>query len=75
MQAKIICEIKLVLNDKQNAEIRQILQNGRYICSVIYCMKMLIKAHQIHTVSSNMHVLSSVVLSRLYIKYNKSYNS
>ena len=38
-------------------------------------MKMLIKVNQVHTVSFNMHVLSLIVMSRLYIKYNKSYKS
>ena len=34
------------VNDKQNAEIRQILQNVSHNFSVIYCVKMLIKVNQ-----------------------------
>ena len=71
MEAKIIVEINSVLDDKQNAEI-QILQNECHIFSVMHCMTMLIKENQIHTVSFNMHLLSSVLISRLCIKCNKS---
>ena len=74
MEASIIFEINSVLDDKPNAEI-QILQNGCHIFSVIYCMKMLIKVNEIHTVSSSMHVISSIAILRLYIKQNKSYRS
>ena len=66
--------LDLVLDDKQNAEI-QILRIGCHIFSVIFCMKMLIKVNQIRAGSLNMHALSSIVISRLYIKYNKSYRS
>ena len=75
MEANIIFEINSVLDDKQNAEIRSILQNGCHTFSVIYCAKMLVKVNQIHTASFNMHELSSIIISRLYIKYNKSYRS
>ena len=70
-------EINSVLDDKQNAEILQISQNGCHISSVIYYMKMLIKVNQIHRVSFNIHVLFSIIISRarLDIKYNKSYTS
>ena len=36
MEANIILEINSVLDDKQNAEIQWILQNGCHIFSVIY---------------------------------------
>ena len=77
MKANIIIEINSALNDKQNAEIRLILQNECHIFNVLSCIKMLIKVNQIYTVSCNMHARSSVVVSRLYIKYtdNKSYRS
>ena len=75
MEANIVIEINSALDDKQNAEVRQIFQNGCHVFSVIYCMKMLIKVNQIRTVSSNVHVLSSIVITKLYIKYNKSYRS
>ena len=68
MAANIIFEINSVLHDKQNAEIRQIFQNECHIFSVIYCMKMLIKVNQIYTVSFIMHVFSSIVILRLYMK-------
>ena len=45
------------------------------ILSVIYCIKMLIKANQIHAGFPNMHALSSIVILRLYIKRNKNYRS
>ena len=72
MEASIITKINSVLDDKQNAEISQ---NGCHNFGVTYCTKMLIKVHQIHVVSFNMHVISSIAISRLYIKYNKSYRS
>ena len=75
MEANIIFEINSVLDDKQNAEIRQTLQNECHNFSVIYCMKMLIKVNQILTVFFNIHLLCLIVISRLYIKYNKSYRS
>ena len=56
MEANIIIETNSDLDDKQNAEIRQILQNGCRIFNVMYCIKMLIKVNQINTVSSNMRV-------------------
>ena len=71
MEANIIIEINSVLDDKQNPKIGQILQNGCHIFSVIYYTKVSIKVNQIRTVSSNMHVLSSIVILRLYIKYKK----
>ena len=58
MDANIIIEINSVLDDKQNAVIRQILQNGCQIFSVIHCMKMSIKGNQTHTVSFTIHVLA-----------------
>ena len=61
-------EINSVLDDKQNAEIRQILQNGCHIFSVTYCIKILIKVNQIYTVSFNMPVLCSIVIPQ-YINY------
>ena len=67
-----IIEINLVLDDEQNADIRQMLQNRCHTFSVSYCMKMVIKVNQIHSVS---YVLFSIVLLRFYIKYNKSYRS
>ena len=73
MEANIVIETNLVLDDKQNAEIQSILRNGYHIFSVIYCTKMLIKLHQIHTGSSKMHALFSIAISRLCIKHNKSY--
>ena len=66
MEANIIIEINSDLDDKQN---------GCRIFSEIYFMKMLIKVNQIRTVSFNMHALCSMVISRLYIKYNKRYRS
>ena len=75
MEANTFIEINLVLDDKQNAEIQQILQNGCHICRVIYCTKMLIKVNQIYVESFNMHVLSSIEKAKLHIKYNKSYRS
>ena len=57
METNTIIEINSVLNDKQNAEIRQTLQNGCHIFRIIYCMKMLIKLIQTLTVFSNKHVL------------------
>ena len=60
MEANIIFEINSVLDDKQNAEIRQTLHKWVPNLSVIYCMKILIKVNEIHTVSSSMHVLSSM---------------
>ena len=75
MEANSIIEINSALDDKQNAEIRWILQNRCHIFNVIYFIKMLIKVNQIHTISFNMHVLSSIVISRLYIKYTNSYRS
>ena len=75
MEANGIIKINSVSDNKQNAEIRQILQNGSHNFSVIYCMKMLIKVNQIHAVSFTIHVLFSIAISRLHIKYNKSYKS
>ena len=75
MEANIITEINSVLNDKQNVEIRQIQWNGSHIFSAIYRMKMLIKVNQIHTVSFDIQALFLLVLSKLCIKYNKSYRS
>ena len=43
MEASIIIEKNSVFNNKQNAEIRQILQNVCHNFNVIYSMKMLIK--------------------------------
>ena len=60
---------------KQNAEIRQILQNGCHIFRVIYFLKMSIKVSQIHTVSFDMHAFSAIAISRLYMKYDKRYRS
>ena len=71
MEAKI----NSALDDKPNADIRQILQNGCHIFNVIYCIKMLIKVNQIYTVSFNIPVLSLIVILRLYIECNKSYGS
>ena len=68
MEANIVIEINLVLDGKQNAEIRLILQNGCHTFSVIYSIKMLIKLNQIHTGSFNMHALPSIVISRLYVR-------
>ena len=51
MEANLIFEMNSVLNDKQNAEIQQILQNECHNFSVIYCVKMPIKVNQIHAVS------------------------
>ena len=65
----------MVVDEKQNAEIRYILQNKYHNVSVIYCMKMLIKVNQIDTVSFHMHTFCSIVISRLYIEYNKNYKS
>ena len=53
----------------------QYWKNWGYIFSVTYCVKMLIKVSQIVTVFCNVHELSSVVMPRLYIKFNKSYMS
>ena len=75
MEVNIIIEINSALDDKHNAEIRFILQNGCHIFSAIYCMKMWIKLNQIHALFLNTHALSSIVISRLYIRYNKSYRS
>ena len=75
MEANIIVEINSDLDDKQNAEIKQILQNVYHNFNAIHCMKMLIKVNQIHGLSFNIHVLSSIAISRLYIKCNKSYRS
>ena len=75
MEANIIIEINSVLDDKQNAEIRQILQNGCHNFNVIHCMNMFMKVNQIYTVSLDIHALSSRAISRLYIKHNKSYRS
>ena len=56
MKERIIIEINSVLDDKQNAEIRQFLEIGCHIFSVIYGMKFLIKVNQNYRVSSNVHV-------------------
>ena len=81
MEATIVIEINSGLDDKQKRYniakycLIKILPTGCHIIIVVYCMKMLIKVNQIHTGSSNMHALSSTVISRLYIKYSKSYRN
>ena len=69
MEANIIIEMNSVLDDKQNTKIRQILQNGCLIFSVIYCIKMLIKVNQGHTVSFDIHV--KVICIIMPIKVNQ----
>ena len=71
MEEYVIIEINLILDDKQNAKAQQILQNGCRIFNVIHCMelmKMLIKVHQIYTVSANMRKIFPMIISRLYIQ-------
>ena len=70
MEANIIIEINSGLDNKQNAEIRQILQNVFHNFSIIYCMKMLIKVNEIHAVSFDIHLLFLIVISRLYSTSN-----
>ena len=57
MEANIIVEINSDLDDKQNAEIKQILQNVYHNFNAIHCMKMLIKVNQIHGLSFNIQYM------------------
>ena len=76
MEANAIIEINLVLDDKQNAEITTIIAKwvSYFQCNLLH-KTVDQKKKQINTVSFNVHVLSSIVTSTLYIKYNKSHRS
>ena len=66
MESNIIIEINSVVDDKRNT-INIVKWEPYFKCN----MKMPIKVNQIHTLSSKMHVLFSIVISRLCRRITK----
>ena len=75
MEANIIFEINSVLDDKKTLKYDEWCKWVSYFqCNLLYENGNQTKPSS-YSIFLDMHVLSPIALSRLYIKYNKSYKS